>query len=715
MKWLILAISILCLSWVSNAQTESKVVDSLLYELSNTGQKSDSLTTYTALFEATKLSDSLKFIQYGQKAISLALSQKRDSIAAGLMYDLGRSLMQWGNIDASLSYFDTLITYSEKQDYQRGIASGYKGKGDAKRQESNFEDAIENYLIAIDKWEAIGDINGIAACYNNIGVVYRTQSNVSKALEYYFLAVEKFEEIGAARGLGYINNNIGNIYYEKKNYSRAITYYDKALVYNQEIGDVTGISFSLNNLGLVYSSQNDKSKAMNYFQQSLKLNEQTNYKEGVSLALINIAATYLDMGMYDSAFHFFDNVLTITKNTDDRQSETYALIGIADVEIHQKDFLSAREFLKKAVQLSQQIGYPANVVAGAERLTEVESELGNYRAALKAHVLFKTVSDSIFNEEETEKFVRINAENEFQLERDSLNFAQERERLVYETEIARTKTNQLLLIWGLVVVTIVIIIVVFYNRKLQGLNTKVTNQRDQLDQLNKSRSRLFSIVAHDLRGPMTILLGYGDLIKREVNEHYKLPEESDLNKLFGYLNDTSKSVMELMNGLLTWALKEENGFQLQPSSLRLSELVEKNFELFSHQARVKNISLISNVSDNLEVYADRNSLLTIIRNLTGNAIKFTPQDGSITLSAYLENNCVAISVTDTGVGIAKEKTKGIFEINEQKISQGTQGEKGTGLGLNLVYDFVQLNKGTIELESEVGKGTTFKMSFPASI
>ncbi|HNP17874.1 MAG TPA: HAMP domain-containing sensor histidine kinase, partial [Fulvivirga sp.] len=175
---------------------------------------------------------------------------------------------------------------------------------------------------------------------------------------------------------------------------------------------------------------------------------------------------------------------------------------------------------------------------------------------------------------------------------------------------------------------------------------------------------------------------------------------------------TADDLSGLLDNLLNWALQQQGHFPNVPEKIEVEELGNELKGIFSNMAKAKNIELTTLVSNNLALWGDKNTTRTIFRNLVNNALKFTPEGGKVSLLAELNGNSATVIVQDTGVGIAEEELKRLFEMDGKKSAYGTAGEKGLGLGLQLVYEFVEMNKGTIEVESEVGKGTKFIVNLP---
>jgi signal transduction histidine kinase len=170
----------------------------------------------------------------------------------------------------------------------------------------------------------------------------------------------------------------------------------------------------------------------------------------------------------------------------------------------------------------------------------------------------------------------------------------------------------------------------------------------------------------------------------------------------------------MTDNLITWAGIQMKGSAMQLEEVLVNDIISPVYEIYKQAAIAKKIKLTIHIHDNLKTYGDRNQLTFIIRNLINNAIKFTNKEGHVSLTAEpLENNTVMISVSDTGVGISQEQLEKLFSLRLKSNRNGTEGEKGTGLGLMLSYEFIKLNKGTIDVKSQEGVGTTFLVKLPS--
>jgi len=250
--------------------------------------------------------------------------------------------------------------------------------------------------------------------------------------------------------------------------------------------------------------------------------------------------------------------------------------------------------------------------------------------------------------------------------------------------------------------------------KIRERTQQLSEERDKLQLANQTKSRFFSIISHDLRGPMGVFAGYTNLIKEHVRKGYGEENDPELYKYIASLENTSHQVGVLLDNLLTWALNEQGMMHYRPEKVVLHEAVKENATLMKPLARAKSIHFHFDMNEEVSAYIDRNSFLSILRNLTSNAIKFTPTGGRISFEVHREEESghARVAVHDSGMGIPTDKLRGLFEVSEDKVRPGTLGEKGTGLGLNLVMEFVKGNNGTITVESMPAQGTSFFLQFP---
>ena len=232
-----------------------------------------------------------------------------------------------------------------------------------------------------------------------------------------------------------------------------------------------------------------------------------------------------------------------------------------------------------------------------------------------------------------------------------------------------------------------------------------------LQELNETKDRFISIISHDLRTPFSSILGFTDILLND-----KDIEEERRIQYIQFIQESSKSMLSLVNSLLDWTRLQTGSIKFEPDRINAKYLIDKSMQILSGVAIQKKIKLISELEKDFFIHADEGLISQVFNNLLSNAIKFTKPEGTIRISAYanVEKKQVEFSVKDNGVGIRKEDIYKLFKIDTKYTTSGTAGEKGSGLGLSLVNDIIRKHGGEIWVESELGKGTTFTFSIPVA-
>ena len=244
------------------------------------------------------------------------------------------------------------------------------------------------------------------------------------------------------------------------------------------------------------------------------------------------------------------------------------------------------------------------------------------------------------------------------------------------------------------------------DRKMAEL--QIAKQTEELKEVNATKDKFFSLIAHDLKNPFNTILGFTDILITD----FKAFNKDEILKYLSIINDSSKQAYSLLENLLLWARTQTGTIYFQPEVFDLRSDILNVTGLVENQAANKDIRILTDITDHCIVLADKNMINTILRNLLTNAIKFTPKNGSILVSVNNMNYQVEISVKDTGVGISRENMNNIFEIDRKTSTRGTENETGSGLGLILCKEFVEKHGGKIWVESEPEKGSAFKFTIP---
>ncbi len=580
----------------------------------------------------------------------------------------------------SLELFDSLKISSEKASVLNRLANVHKRKGDFKKALANFQQAL-----AIS--ESINDTILISALYNNISVLYKNMGDYSKAQEYQFMNLDLCKEKASSNDLSKILMNIGNIYNEKKDFKQAI----------------------------------------NYYKQSLELLNYKDNKYDKLLLLHNIGTVYELTQRYDVAKQYYVKAAEIEKETGNKEMLVLSLQGIGNVLVKTGKFKEGEQYLLESFQLAKEIGELPKQYDIALSLQKIYEQQHLYKKSLTYLKLYDDIKDSIYSFENMKQVTALEQKYEAEKRQQQIAFL-EKEKKVQQLELAKKAVEakqksfqrNVLIFFLLLACTAVVyyfrinkkrkkinLLLLKQNKKIFEQRTEIVKQNDELLESNKTKDRLFQIIAHDLRSPLVSMDSITQLIPYWVEEQ----DYESLKKLSGTLELSVQNVLSLIDNLLNWALNQQGKFPYSPERLKLKENINEAVEVYKPIAEFKNISLKFSYSKSVVVFADRNMLFTVMRNLLNNAIKFTPENGEIEVGIDSNAQFAKVWVKDSGVGIPEEKQEKVFEIANGK-DKGTKGEVGKGLGLFFCKEFVNMNNGDIFIESQKDKGTTISFTLP---
>jgi signal transduction histidine kinase len=239
-------------------------------------------------------------------------------------------------------------------------------------------------------------------------------------------------------------------------------------------------------------------------------------------------------------------------------------------------------------------------------------------------------------------------------------------------------------------------------------NKELQEAEQYLREVNNTKDKFFSIIAHDLKSPLNTIVGFLQLL----NDHVDAFTNDELKNFAGSMNKSVKNLLGLLDNLLQWSRSQTGTIEYNPIEINLHDLINENITLLTGHAQSKGVKIENEIDEHICIKADVNMLHVIFRNLLSNAVKFTRKGGVVNVVAEHSKNFLHISVKDNGVGISPEKLNTIFNLGATYSSNGTAMEKGNGLGLLLCKEFVEKNKGNIRVQSQPGKGSSFTVSLP---
>jgi signal transduction histidine kinase len=342
-------------------------------------------------------------------------------------------------------------------------------------------------------------------------------------------------------------------------------------------------------------------------------------------------------------------------------------------------------------------------------LTIYYEQRKDYKKAYYCYDRFNAIYDSLAGEKKNKMIYQIQAK--YKLGKNT----RELEELKIQNQsqmdaIDSAKSIQIYLV-AITILVIVLMIATFYLLfKEKNLASELKNKTTELHELNVSKDKFFSIIAHDLKNPFNVLVSYTGILKTDLD----LFTKEELQQIISDLNEASENGYNLLQNLLLWTRSQTNRIHILKSNFVLANVLTDVKALAELNLADKEQTLSIEIDPNLRVYADKDMIAVVLRNLVFNAIKFSVKGSAISLRASLTGANVRVDVIDSGIGIAEESMKNLFAIDKNTMIQGTEGETGTGLGLVLCKEFVEKNDGKIWVESKLGEGSVFSFLLPVA-
>lgn len=290
-----------------------------------------------------------------------------------------------------------------------------------------------------------------------------------------------------------------------------------------------------------------------------------------------------------------------------------------------------------------------------------------------------------------------------------------KDQQIHHIELAKLRQQRTLSFFIFFFVLVFIIFIFnrlnFRKKTIKLLEEKsllIKKQKEELKAISTSKDKMFSIIAHDLKSPFNSILGFMNELKTNYDEY----SDEERRNMIHILSDSCNNAYSLLENLLTWSISQRGHIKIIKELLNLNELTDEASAPYLDAASLKNINIKNEVPKSMKIYADKNTLRTVIGNLCNNGIKFTHKGGQVIVTAINTEAKTHISIIDNGIGMNQKTIDSLFQINKTSSMMGTNNEKGTGLGLIICKEFVEKNKGKILVESTEGKGSTFRIQLP---
>lgn len=628
-----------------------------------------------------------------------------DTLYINSLLDLGYA-QRYYQIDSLLLLSKKALELSKKSEYHLGIAQSHSMIGTYYSDRGKHKEAIKNFKKALEIAQELHDTSLKLSILNDLAGEYGYQGNYAFALKEYLRAIELAELLDNKNILSIINENIANLYISQKDYKQAMLFYKKVKSLNAEIGNPVFAAESMSNMASAYADMGELDHAMFNANSAIRIFEDEKIMDWLAYAYETKGKTYLKQKKYTWAMYWYKQSELLHKDVNDERSEIPLLNGMAEASLNMNKDSIAEVYAHRAHELSKKIEDIAGTKDCAKILYSIYKNKGDYATALKYHELFQKISDTLTRKENKKGLTMLKTKIEYDLQK---------EQLILENEKALAKQkNYVYAAFFILFIFLGITILVRRNEKIQkklnkeliSKKTDLEKKEEHLKDANQTKDKLFSIIGHDLRGPIGAFQGLMKLFKEgEMSKEEFLEFVPKLKSDIDHIAFT-------LNNLLSWGQTQMDGSVTKPAVTSLESIVEENIALLSEIANSKSIKLINRIKANTLTWVDTNQIDIVIRNLISNALKFTPEKGMVTIGAVEKSKYWEIYVRDNGVGMNEETLGKIFNKSSNHTTYGTNDEKGTGLGLSLCKEMVEKNKGIIWVDSAINKGSSFYFTVP---
>jgi two-component system, sensor histidine kinase and response regulator len=583
----------------------------------------------------------------------------------------------------------------------------------------SLKTALDYSSKAYNQATEINYFEGMSDAANRIGNIYYFLKDTTRALDYYQRSLELAQTIGSEKRKGVIYNNIGLLYASVKNQDKAIQYYTLGLESKIKYGDKLLISSSLHNLGNSFNETGNFNKALDYFSWYIKITEEI--KDSASLAQGHELYGYTCMRLlrYDKAFEHHSKSYDIRKSLGDSLGMTRSFFYIGQSLLSKNNLPGARVHFNLVIESAlkfKDIYLLRDSYRELSILTEKEKD---FNGAYQLHLQYSNLNDSILKMESE----RLLGELKIIYETESTD--KQAEILAMENEIqtsllkreANLRNYLLVIVLLIIIIAFIILSRFFLKQRLNNkLKEKIKTMEDTYQQLknsetalqtmNVTKDKFFGIIAHDLKNPFNALMGFSEMLSENLDD-LTIEEMSNYVEI---IHNSAKNLYRLLENLLLWSASQTGNISFAPENFDLRVLSQKELALQKTALQKKKIVAINKIAPGITVYADTDLISKTFYNLLDNAIKFSPEGGTITLSAVALKKYAEISIADSGPGMSEEQIAQLFRLDNKPYE--TTEQRGTGLGLILCKYFVERNSGFIDVISSINRGTTFIFSIP---
>jgi len=678
------------------SQDNSKL-DSLQSLIEQASDDSTKLNLYAQQIEILTYSNTEGVKSVIASALKLTTQLNDPEIVLSGLDVIGQFYYNTSQLDSSLAVYMRSLNLANNSGLNSRVSGSLIWIGNVYNRKGNYDSAIHYHSENISFCKSVNDQEGIASSYNNLGNIANARGDYAKSIEHYTQALKTYEKLGDDLSTAIVLANMGMVLNRLENYDKAIGYLKDSDVLFQKLNDQVGINFVLKNLGVSYKNKGDLTQAMKTYRKAqfnyLKMNAQ------FDLAGLhqNIGNVYWEWGEYDSARINYFKSLEYAQAINDALGIARAYNAIGACYLKASQFEESKTYAQKAKEIAELAQNPLIKMNAEEQLYSAHKMLGEYKDAVSSLERFNSIKDSLRSSEKEQ--IASEVEAKYQNEKKQKEIALLKARNEINLLNIKKKENELIFLIVLVLAALVLGAVLYRLYKISKKSTR------KLQELNQMQSSFFANISHEFRTPLTLIMASLDKL-RNGSEASKADVHDTVNR-------NSKRLLELINQLLDLSKLEAGSEQLMVRKVDVNQYMKRLSASFTSLAESRSIAYEVNISEKpLEGFLDTDKIEKVIYNILSNAFKFTSEGGKVIFAVKSVNQKVQVEICDNGIGIAETDQEHVFRRFYQADKSESRMYDGSGVGLALTRELLELHKGTIVVSSKSGHGSKFTVTIP---
>ena len=657
-------------------------------------------------------------------ARDVAVVNEMDSLVPRILNSIGAFFANQQQHDSALYYYRKVLS----QDLQNidintsckvfgNLAIAYNNMG---KNDSALYFANRSYSYAVES----GDSSQIMKClfdksrFENLNGHYLESIKILGITEQYYLNRKDYNI------LAYTYNSLGIAHLMIESDDASLYYLQRAVEVDQLDDSRTILEYTYNNLGQFYRERKKNvDSALFYYKKAMAISEQKNLTHAYLGAIINIGNVYEGQEQYAKARDYYLTAIRKPEIMNFHQERTAVTINLGVIQFHLNELLSARLYLEEGLKMAKEGGYLNFQLVSTEALLKLEIEDSNTEAARHYFSQYVVLNDSIQRNTFAQDIAELKVEYETDAAKKQNDFLSQENALNAQI-IKRQRVTNSIVIVGLIVLLLLLGYImnilkrqkILYNNlhsysdTIAQQNLRIEKANRDLVNVNQTKDKLFSIIAHDFKSPLSAIQSYLDILDDEALDF----DGPAFKPLIGELRLSVDNTSHLLANLLDWAITQQQGIKNEPQKINIIEETDKVSRLIKLNLEEKKQQLEIIIPADLQAWCDPQLFRNALLNILNNATKFTPENGLIRITAKRSDDLIAVCVIDNGVGIDPKNIDKLFNIDSGYHTNGTNQEKGTGLGLAMCREYVETMGGSISVTSKVGEGSRFCFTIRAS-